>query len=75
MPIQAFLVMFIGIIFIYFGYLIFKGKVPNLLDYFLKQGVTYNDKKSLKFYGTIIMIIGVTVMTLPFVLGVENMNL
>lgn len=75
MPVQAYLVMFIGIVFIYFGYLIFKGKVPTLLDYFLKQGVSYKDKKSLKFFGAIIIIIGVIVITLPFVLGVENMNL
>lgn len=49
MPIEAILVVLIGVVFIYLGYLIFSGKVPTLLDYFLKQGVTYNDKKSLRF--------------------------
>lgn len=76
MPVQALLVMLIGLLFIYLGYLIFKGKMPNLLDYFLKQGVAaYNDKLSLKFFGPIIMIIGIIVLILPFLLGIENMNL
>jgi uncharacterized protein YjeT (DUF2065 family) len=75
MPIQAIIVILIGLVFIYFGYLIFTGKAPTLLDYFLKQGVTYNDKKSLRFFGTIIIIIGIIVLILPFLLGIENMNI
>lgn len=75
MPIEAIILLLIGIVFIYFGYLIFTGKAPTLLDYFLKQGVLYNDEKSLKFFGTVIIILGILVVLLPFVLGVENVNL
>lgn len=75
LPIQAIIVVLIGILFIYFGYLIFSGKVPTLLDFFLKNEVVYNDKKTLRFFGTIIIIIGIIVAILPFVLGIENMNL
>lgn len=75
MPIQVIIVMLIGLLFIYFGYLIFTGKAPSLLDFFLKQGVTYNDKKLLRFFGTIIIIIGIVVLVLPFLLGIENINI
>ncbi|SES65454.1 hypothetical protein SAMN05216389_101268 [Oceanobacillus limi] len=75
MPMEVIFVLIIGFVFIYFGLLIFTGKVPTLLDYFLKQGVTYHDKKSLKFFGTFIIIIGILVLFLPVILGVKNMNL
>lgn len=74
-PVQAIIVMLIGVVFIYFGYLIFSGKAPTILDFFLKQGVAYNDKRTLKLFGTIIIIIGVIVTILPFILGIENMNI
>ena len=75
MPIQVIIVILIGIVFIYFGYLIFTGKVPTLLDYFLKQGVLFNDERWLRTCGAVIVIIGIIVVMLPFVLGIENMNL
>ncbi|GGA85088.1 hypothetical protein [Ornithinibacillus halotolerans] len=75
MPFQVFIVLFIGLVFIVFGYLIFSGKAPTLLDFFLKQGVTYEDKRSNRFFGLIIIIIGIAIMLLPLILGVENMNI
>jgi len=78
MPVQVILVLLfillIGLLFLYMGYLIFSGKAPTLLDYFLKQGVTFNDKLSNRFFGTIIMIIGVFILISPFIFGIENMN-
>ncbi|MGY0691875.1 hypothetical protein ACW2QC_03670 [Virgibacillus sp. FSP13] len=75
MPIQVIFVLLIGVVFIYFGYLIFTGKAPTLLDFFLKQGVSYSDKLSSRFFGTIIIIIGIIILVLPFILGIENMNI
>ena len=74
-PFQAIIVILIGVVFIYFGYLIFTGKAPTLLDFFLKKGVPYEDKLSLRFFGGIIIVIGVVIVFLPFILGTENMNL
>ncbi len=74
MPIQVLIVLLIGVVFIYVGYLIFAMKVPTLIDFFLKQGNSYHDKRTNRFLGSIIMIIGVIIILLPFVLGVENMN-
>ncbi|WP_058306379.1 hypothetical protein [Gracilibacillus massiliensis] len=75
MPFKVIFVLLIGLAFIYFGSLIFLRKAPTLLDFFLKQGVTYNDKLSNKFFGSIIIIIGIVILILPFILGIENMNL
>ncbi|ADU30565.1 hypothetical protein [Evansella cellulosilytica] len=75
MPIQVIFVVVIGILFIYCGYLIFSRKAPNLLDLFLKQGVSYNDSLSAKIFGTIIIIAGIIVLLLPLILGIENMNI
>lgn len=74
MPIQVFFVWLIGLVFIYFGYLVFSRKAPGILDYFLKLGITAEDEKSAKFFGSIIAIIGIIVILLPFILGIENMN-
>ncbi|KMK75547.1 hypothetical protein [Alkalihalobacillus pseudalcaliphilus] len=70
-----FLVIGIGLVIVLFGYFVFRGKAPVLLDYFLKQGVSYQDEISLKFFGAVIMIAGIVVALLPLLLGVENMNL
>ncbi|GAA0466146.1 hypothetical protein [Alkalibacillus silvisoli] len=75
MPYQAYIVMFIGLFFMYLGVLIFTGKAPSVLDYFLKTGVPYNDKLSLRFFGTIVIVIGAVIGLLPFILGTDNMNL
>lgn len=74
-PIEVFFVWLIGLVFLVFGFLIFKGKAPNILDLFLKQGVAYNDSFSTKFFGSIIIIVGIIVFLLPFILGIENMNI
>ncbi|MDX8044989.1 hypothetical protein SH601_03235 [Gracilibacillus sp. S3-1-1] len=73
-PIQVVIVLLIGLVFICFGYLIITSKVPTLLDFFLKQGVSYNDKLSNKFFGSIIILLGIIMLLLPFILGIENMN-
>lgn len=75
LPIQVFLVWIMGLVIIYFGYLIFTRKVPTLLDYFLKLGVTFTDKNANRFFGGLIMVVGIVVLVLPFILGIENMNL
>lgn len=64
----------IGLLFIYIGYLIFTGKAPTLLDYFLKQGISYEDKLTTKFFGTIIIILGIIILISPFIFGIGNMN-
>lgn len=74
MLIQVLIVLLIGIVFIYFGYLIFSMKVPTLIDFFLKQGTSYHDKRINRFFGSIIMIIGVIIILSPLIFGVENMN-
>ena len=74
-PVEVIFVWLIGFLFIFLGFLIFKGKVPSLLDLFLKQGVAYHDSFSTKFFGIIIMIVGIIVFLLPFILGIENMNI
>lgn len=74
MPIQVLIVILLGILFIYIGYLIFTMKVPTLIDLFLKQGTSYHDKRINRFFGSIIMVIGVFIMISPLIFGVENMN-
>lgn len=74
MPIQVFLVWLIGLVFIYLGYLVFSRKATGVLDYFLRFGVTAEDETSAKVLGTIIAMMGVIVIILPFILGIENMN-
>ncbi len=74
-PVEVFFVWIIGIVFILFGFLIMKGKATNLLDLFIKQSGTFSDSFSNKFFGIIIMIVGFIVLLLPFILGIENMNL
>lgn len=74
MPFQVIFVVLLGLLFMYLGYLIYTRKAPNLLDLFLKQGVSYNDAISAKVFGSIIIIIGVIILLLPLILGVENMN-
>lgn len=77
MSVQVFLVLLLlllfGLLFIYMGYLIFSGKGPTLLDYFLKLGVSFNDELSNRFFGTIIIIIGLFILISPFIFGIENM--
>lgn len=75
MPIQVFIVWLIGLFFIYLGYLIMTRKAPTVIDYFLKLGITIEGKKAAKIFGTIIVMIGIIVILLPLLLGVENMNL
>jgi len=67
--------MVIGIVFIYLGYVVFSKKAPGVLDLFLKLGITAEDEKSAKFFGTIIVITGVVIISLPFILGTEKMNI
>jgi len=74
MPIQVLIVLLTGIVFIYIGYLIFTMKVPTLIDFFLKQGTSYHDKRINRFFGSIIMLLGVFIMISPLIFGVENMN-
>lgn len=74
-PIQAYIIMLIGIVFIYFGNLVFSRKAPGVLDLFLKLGITAEDEKSAKFFGSIIAIIGIVIILLPFILGTESMNI
>ncbi|WHX27459.1 hypothetical protein QNH47_06280 [Virgibacillus halodenitrificans] len=74
-PIQVYFVWLIGLVFIYFGYLVFSRKAPGVLDYFLKLGITAEEKISAKFFGSVIAIIGIVIMLLPFILGIDNMNL
>lgn len=75
MLIHVFVVLLIGVVFIYFGYLIFTEKVPTLLDFFMTQGITYHDKIFNKFFGGIIILIGLIIILLPLILGVDSMNL
>jgi len=74
MPIQVLLVLLLGVSFIYIGYLIFTMKVPTLIDFFLKQGISYHDKRINRFFGSMIMVIGVFIIISPLIFGVENMN-
>lgn len=74
MLIQILIALLIGIVFILFGYLVFTEKVPTLLDFFIKQGVTYNDQISNRFFGTIIMIIGLAIMLSPLIFGTDSMK-
>lgn len=74
MLIQVLIVLLLGVVFIYFGYLIFTMKVPTLIDFFLKQGNSYHDKRTNRFFGIIIIGIGVFIIISPLIFGVENMN-
>lgn len=75
MPIQVFIIWVLGVVFIYFGYLIFTMKVPTLLDYFLKTGVNYHDKRVYRFCGSIIIAMGIFIILSPFIFGIEQMNM
>ncbi|MYL45510.1 hypothetical protein GLV94_07615 [Virgibacillus halodenitrificans] len=74
MPYQVYFLWLIGLVFIYFGYLVFSRKAPGVLDYFLKLGITAEDKTSAKFFGLMIAIIGIVVILLPLILGIDKMN-
>jgi len=74
MLIQVLIVLLLGLLFIYIGYLIFTMKMPSVIDFFLKQGTFYHDKRINRFFGSIIMIIGVFILLSPLIFGVENMN-
>lgn len=74
MPVQVLFVLLIGVVFVYFGYLIFSMKVPTLIDLFLKGGISFHDKRTNRFFGSIIIILGVFIILSPLVFGVENMN-
>ena len=75
MAIQVLIVLLAGIAFIFMGYLIFTMKVPTLIDFFLKQGVSYHDKRTNRFFGIIIIGIGVFIILSPLIFGVEDMNI
>jgi len=74
MLIQVLIVLLIGVVFVYFGYLIFSMKVPTLIDLFLKGGISFHDKRTNRFFGSIIIIIGILIILSPLIFGVENMN-
>lgn len=72
-PIQVYGVWLIGIFFIYLGYLIYSGKAPFIVNFF--NFIPEYDPRLFKILGTIIVIIGFIVILLPFILGIENMNI
>ena len=74
MPIQVLIVLLIGVVFIYFGYLISTMKVPTLIDLFLKGGISFHDKRINRFFVSLIIILGVFIILSPLIFGVENMN-
>lgn len=72
-PIQVFFVWLIGLLISCLGYLIYSGKTPFIVNFF--NFIPEYDPRLLKILGTIIIIVGVIVIFLPFVLGTENMNI
>jgi len=53
--------------------LIYSGKTPFIVNFF--NFIPEYDPRLLKILGTIIIIVGVIVIFLPFILGTENMNI
>ncbi|SEQ66634.1 hypothetical protein [Piscibacillus halophilus] len=75
MPIHILVVELIGVLFIYLGFLILNRKAPTFLDFVLKIGVTYTDKISNRFWGGLMIVVGLIIMLMPLILGAENMNI
>lgn len=63
----------IGLLISCLGYLIYSGKTPFIVNFF--NFIPEYDPRLLKILGTIIIIVGVIVIFLPFILGTESMNI
>ena len=73
MPIQVFAVWLIGLCISIAGYWIYKGKTPFIVNFF--NFIPEYDPRLLKILGIIIVIVGFVIVMLPYILGIENMNL
>ncbi|MDG5789233.1 hypothetical protein QA612_17375 [Evansella sp. AB-P1] len=63
-----------GLLFMILGYFIYKHKALFLINLFLWNGLDGNRDLIAKVFGTIMFVIGIVIILLPFILGTDSMN-
>lgn len=73
MPITFYLVLLVGVLLALYGAFIFKGKMKFIAHSF--NYMSPDDPRLYKPIGFVLFLVGLTIVVLPFILGVDSMKL
>lgn len=73
MPITFYIVLLVGILLALYGAFVFKGKMTFIAHSF--NYMAPDDPRLYKPVGFFLFLIGITIIVLPFILGIDSMKL